>query len=451
MLQFNPLMRHFFILLFALTTISVIAQNPSSDATVWANYKYEVATNELDSTTAVATNMAIDAFKHRSHRGWTDLRDAIITAYKSSLTQKTLNATSNVVDLGVTYVSELVKATSKHFQEWSDFKRMQCTYKNVLTAEDKVEDFYYLPSSNGALDPLNLKFNGFTCRKYLELSDTSMGQKGHDVFYLRCSLRTDSLGIAHMTNHSKFLLEVDTLVYYPKYSNLPNPQRGSVKEFFSYDKYSNLQLGVNVKVLSSWVNEAVIFNSDQQLGEFNINVTINESNLQVIDGDSVFVYIKNKNNGALNVNVSGDSFIVPRSYVGTLQSPLWGTGQYTLLIEVAENCQLNPKHYIKPVHVGNAKAVSFANLPEYSKWRKEVWKEEWRAIDKVDAREPFWKQALQQIKVAYIGDNWVKEFIDPIATQLYNFEAKELKSLFSIEGNSPTSNVGSKPIGGNTK
>lgn len=481
-------MRKYLIVIMLVFANSLWAQTSMSNDTTSnpsiqiGNYKYQVAVNRMNIDAAISTNQKLDSIKRQSQRGWTDLGRAIATAYKSSLTQKTVNATSNLVSLGVTYVTELIKAPSRHFQEWSRYKQKQCSVKNVLSFSEQVDDFYYLPSPNGALDPLNLKFNGFTCRKFIEvpnfsrhhvrnkpveatsdfssagrqdrpiLEDSTDVRMGNDVFYLRCSLRTDSLGIAHLANHSKFMLEVDTLVFYPRYSNVPNGQRGRAKEFFNFDKYTNLQLQINVKVFSSWVNEAIMMTSDQQLGEFNINVVVNRKDLQELDTDSAFVYVRGKTGNDSCLNITGDSFVVPRSYVGTYKEPMWGTGQYKLAIEVAENCQLNARHYIKTQHIGNGEAVNFANLPEYRKWKKDVWREEWRTIDAIDTDESFWQQAWKQIKVAYVGDNWVKELVDPVATQFYDFEAKELKELFKLDEDvslpASGSSVGTKPSGG---
>ena len=139
------------------------------------------------------------------------------------------------------------------------------------------------------------------------------------------------------------------------------------------------------------------------------------------------------------MSITGESFIVPRSFVGTSNEPVWGTGQYKLAIEVSQTCQLNAEYYldedqyIKIEEVGNGKAVNFANLPGYKAWNKDIWKEEWRSMKKRKQSDSFMTNVWKEIKTAYVGNNWVKEMVDPAVTQLLQFETKELKGLFKLD------------------
>ena len=173
--------------------------------------------------------------------------------------------------------------------------------------------------------------------------------------------------------------------------------------------------------------------NDYELGHFVIRARIDENALQVVGNDTVFVYNGKdpKTNGL--VSIIGDCFIVPRSYVGTSNEPMWGTGQYKLAIEVSETCQLNAEHYIKIEEVGNGRAVNFANLPGYKKWNKEIWKEEWRTMKTRREGDTFLQNAWKEIKTAYIGTNWVKELVDPAVTQILVYESEELSELMDLD------------------
>lgn len=476
-------MKQFLSIILTLATISVWAQDnsPRENDKVWGNYKYQIIVGSNPENTVESVNEYINSNQGNT-RGWADLGTAISTAYKSSITQKTVNATSNLLSLGVSYVTALVQKPSKDFESWAKTKEKQCTYKNDLDKKDWdlpsneiIDDFYYRPSTNGALDPRDLKFNGFSCRNFIETQgknpssqqDTTKKDRpriGRDVFYVSCKLRTDSLGKAHLVNHSKFLLELDSLAFIPKYCNIPNNTPKLNSDAFNFDAYTNLEFEMRIKVLSSWINEAIMITTDYQLGEFIIRAKIDESTLQTIGENRVFIY--DKNNPKINekVNIIGESFIVPRSYVGTTANneQLWGTGQYKLEITVSQTCQLNADYYLKEEQkdksvlvkideVGNGRAINFANLPGYKKWNKDIWKEEWRTMEHRKSNDPFLTNVWKEIKTAYWGDNWVKELADPAVTQLLLHETKELQGLLNLDANTQVkSTTTSTPNVGNT-
>lgn len=417
----------------------------------YANYMYQISVGSQDTLDVTMYNGMINSIKGSQTRSL----EALGIAYKSAFTQKTVNATSNLISLGVNYVTAMVQKNPRDFESWSKMKQQQCNYRKDLSSQESIDDFYYLPSRNGALDPRDLKFNGFVCKNYLKVAPLEgeaapQQHLGHDVFYVSCKLRTDSLGIAHMANHSKFMLEVDSLVFYPRYCNIPNETPKSVAAEFNYEAYTNLQLEIRVKVFSSWINEAIMVTNDCQLGEFVIHAKIDEKALRTVGNDKVFVYNGTDPSTKALVNISGESFLVPRSFVGTSAEPVWGTGQYRLAIEVAETCQLDAEYYIAPEHyieieeVGNGRAVNFANLPGYKMWNKAVWKEEWRTMKKRNPNDSFVKNAWKEIKTAYIGNNWVKELVDPAVTQILLYETEELQKLFNLDAPAQSAAPGRK-------
>jgi hypothetical protein len=274
---------------------------------------------------------------------------------------------------------------------------------------------------------------------------------GQDAFFVACSLRQDSLGIAHMVNHSKFYLQVDSLVFYPKYCNIPNINGRGADETFTFDQFSNLEFQFKVTLTSSWINEAVMVYKDQELGEFVISAKITSD---MLDKDGKFFYDGKSAKTLQAVTINGDSFIVPRSYIGTSDASIWGTGQYKLNFEISESCQLNSKHYLKntPIDkVGNAEAVSFANLPGYKSWQKEVWQTEWHRMNTRQNNTSFFKNVWTAIKTAYLGDNWVKELVSPAATVIYLEETKQLNKLFNLDATAgATTGTNSAAIGNAT-
>lgn len=445
------------------------------------HFKYQFVVNSLDSSAVKLNNGNLQKIENSGKRG---IGTAILAGLASSFVQKTVNASSNLLNLGVSYITDALHKPSKNFAEWQQALSNQCKHTESISTDNQIDDFYYLGSTNGALDPRDMKFNGFTCRNYIDIGlmgvdNTGSGQAlGHDAFLVSCKLRTDSIGISHMANHSKFMLAVDSLVFYPNFCNLRNDSTDANGTHFIFDKRKDLKFQMKIKLYSSWVNEAIMFTSDQLLGEFTINADIPTDALVVQQRgqqkDSVFIFngkdalsdgtrLKTKN----LVSISGESFIVPRSFVGTINEPRWGTGQYRLEIEVTECCQPNPEYYVDAekaqkynakqqkkqakekstaakgsnkdddrkvqiLQTGNGPAVNYAHLMGNRKYIKDIWKTEWRTITERRKGDSFWTNAWSQIKIAYIGNNWVQEVVSPITTVLLDEESTQLHKLLDL-------------------
>lgn len=339
--------------------------------------------------------------------------------FGSSLVSKTASASSGVMSL-------IVNAIKSKREKWMQTAQQQCTFTKNLSSQSRIDDFYYLPSTNGAMDPANIKFKGFGCRNYLECKDTvhNKGQ-GKDVFKVVCSMRSDSIGVARIVNHSKFEMVVDTLIFNPFYCDLPNDSL-KTKTMFDYRKRTDLTFTLNVKIYSSWINEAIMITTDQLLGEFNVTAKIDEKDL---NQDSLFVYIKGAGDDkAGRVSVTGDCFIVPRSFVGTINGkdyqPTWGTGEYRLEMTVTETCQMNIDYYCETDDDGDSMTSR--------KWDKDKWKKEWKSMQE-NKNDTFFGQVWGEIVTAYKGSNWVETFTDPLSTAIYDFETEELNNWLNIE------------------
>lgn len=416
-----------FVLLMVAATMSgqTSQTTEGNDQLRLAQRKFEILVeNERDVKTVKETNSRLLALQESSReeaqRGL--LGDLLWQGYTSAFKQKTVNATSNLISMSLNYVAEALKSRR---EKWYNRAVQQCHYKKRLSAETKIDDFYALPSTKGAMDPENLKFKGFGCKNYLEVMDGS--KEGIGVFYVFCKMRRDSIGLRHIVNHSKFLVEIDSLVFNPKYCNLPNDSTGSVNSSFSFEKRDNLNLQLKVRLYSSWINQATMIASDQQLGQFTINVRIDKNK---INSDGLFVYDKNDPDYEKLVSVDGDCYIVPRSYTGTTDGlsyrPTWGTGQYRLEMDVSEQCTIVDSYY-QIRESGKGQEVAFADAtPGKKKWDKAKWEVEWKAMNKRRKGTPFLESAWECIVSAYKGTGWMATLTDPATTALYSWESQKL-------------------------
>lgn len=356
------------------------------------------------------------------------LGDLLREGYAGAFKQKTLNASSNIVSLGISYVSEALKSKR---EKWYRKAQQQCYYRQSLSTDTQINDFYALPSTKGAMDPENLKFEGFGCKNYIETTDES--GEGVGVFYIFCSMRRDSVGLRHIVNHSKFLVEVDSLIFYPKYCNLPNDSSNRADSRFDFEKRDSLQFQLSVRFYSSWMNQAMMIMDNQQLGEFRINVLIDKRKLTP---EGMFVYNRKDSDFDNLISVDGDCFIVPRSYTGTLDGvsyqPTWGTGQYRIEMDIVERCSIVDSYYqIRPA--GNGEDVAYAEAnPGKTIWDKSKWKTEWKAMNERRRNDTPLKNLWKCIVSAYKGSGWVATFTDPAATALYSWEAQRLDEWLDI-------------------
>lgn len=238
-------------------------------------------------------------------------------------------------------ITEIIKATQirkNQKEEWDRMIRNECRYVDSLTYIDNLTDFYSEGSFNGALDPSDLRFNGFTLNAQRD---------GHDVLKFYCHVATDTAGLCEIYNHSKFRLVLDSMYFYPYRCHLPNlsanhiyPEKGKHYDrniHFSFDDRENLIVNLKFTLSSSWYNEAIILAQDVELGSFNVQIPIDKSHMM----DSIFVY-KRDMPGVKPLNISGDCFLMPRSYM-----PLpggvahWGTGEYNVKVIVSEQCGIS--------------------------------------------------------------------------------------------------------------
>lgn len=229
-------------------------------------------------------------------------------------------------DMGVNAVGSLLTRNTRIKQQWEETVKSENTWQTQICTVSEINDFYKETSFDGAMDPKGMRFDGIGCLRKVD-KDT--------VFYISCHI--DRSKINRIINHSKFELVLNTLIISPAHSNLPNT---SLDIPYSFDERQNFTLSMNIKLISSWMNEIVQLQKDQELGEFSINIPVDQS---VLDSKGFLRYVR-KHDEQPKYKVVGESFIVPRSYMGFRDADdnfknSWGTGEYKMSIELRETCE----------------------------------------------------------------------------------------------------------------
>jgi len=234
-------------------------------------------------------------------------------------------------DMGLDYLKQLTHLRSEMKKKWEETVKAENVYEEKIRTVSEVSDFYKNPSFDGAMDPKGMRFNGIGCLRK---------EDGDTVFYVSCHI--DRSKIHRIINHSKFELVMDTLIVSPTRSNLPNTPLDIP---YSFKERKNFNLNMHITLSSSWMNELVQLTKDEQLGEFVINVPVEED---MLDSKGFLRYVRNENDEP-RYAVVGESFIVPRSYMGYRDEEdnfknSWGTGEYKLDIVLKETCDVTDEY-----------------------------------------------------------------------------------------------------------
>lgn len=306
--------------------------------------------NPLGSDEAVRINSYIESQNHRlAFLGAVGIAalNAIVTQTSSLI----LNESMGGLQDGITRKSQ-----------WERMIKNECTFVDSLSYINGLQDFYSKGSPNGALDPSDFNFNGFTlCAQ----------RDGKDVLRFYCHVDISDEGLCEIVDHSKFHLVLDSMYFYPYRCHLPNLMANQLclekgKEYdrrttFSFEDRDNLSVCIQFTITSSWYNQAIMLARDVELGQFSIEVPIREDRLT----DGVFIY-KNGMEGMEPLTIAGDCFIVPRSYMPlTGGTPHWGTGEYNVKVVLTEHCSIT-------------KAV------------RDDWKTDYRNLCKMKKHQSFW-------------------------------------------------------------
>lgn len=233
---------------------------------------------------------------------------------------------SSFIDMGVNAIGALFTTRARHQKEWLETVKKENSYQTQINTVSEVNDFYKEPSFDGAMDPKGMTFDGIGCLRK-DGADT--------LFYISCHI--DRSKIYRIINHSKFELVLDTLIVSPTHSNLPNT---ALNIPYSTRDRKNFALTMDIRLMSSWMNEIVQLQKDQELGHFTIQVPVDERQL---DSRGFLRYVRHGDEPSA-YRVVGESFIVPRSYMGHRDENdqyrnSWGTGEYKLQITLGETCE----------------------------------------------------------------------------------------------------------------
>lgn len=283
----------------------------------------------------------------------------LFNASKESLKGIASGYVTSFIDLGVNAIGSLLTRNARLKEEWEETVKAENIYKTKISTVSEINDFYKEASFEGAMDPKGMRFDGIGCLR-LEDNDT--------VFYLSCHI--DRSKIDRIVKHSKFELVLDTLIVSPTHSNLPNTYLDLP---YSFAERDNFTLSMNIKLISSWMNEIVQLQKNQELGAFVLNVPVDPEEL---DEKGYLRYVRNRDEEPV-YKIVGESFIVPRSYMGYRDKDdnyknIWGTGEYKLEIELKETCDVTEQY-------------------------RENWKKDRKRRKKLMEKESIWENGWQTI------------------------------------------------------
>lgn len=303
------------LLVFLLSSIVILAQS----------VEYQTFIYTSDDLADEIQNLCEERNSTRSYMG------DLFNASKESVKGIASGYVTSFIDLGVNAIGTLLTRNSRLKDEWEETVRSENIYTTKISTVSEMNDFYKETSFDGALDPKGMRFDGIGCLR----------KDGNDtVFYISCHI--DRNKINRIINHSKFELALDTLIICPTRSNLPN----SILDIpFSFEERKNFCLSITMKLTSSWMNEIVQLQKDQELGEFSLEIPVDSSQL---DKNGFFRYVR-KGKETPKYKIRGESFIVPRSYMGFRDENdeyriSFGTGEYKLSMELKETCDITEQY-----------------------------------------------------------------------------------------------------------
>lgn len=411
------------------TFLGLSAQEAKPTRNVTGQRVYSLVVNEGNDSTISEFNRGLTTLQQNSaNRGFLD---NLVGLYKSSAAGQAVSITSQLIDFGV---NALVNATRSKQPDWERSIKNESTFVRKLPMQMEILDFYRNPSTNGPLDPTDMNFNGFGCRQVVRYTDLDGQEKEEEVFYVTCKVKADPQGQARMLHHSKFMVEVDTLRFNYRICDLPNDSLGSdlsTRIGFSFDNRTDLKFNIKATITSSWINQALMVFNDVELGSFEVTASIDPTKL---DENGIFTYYADPEQDAgKNVRVTGECFLVPRSYIGTSNlkdiTDSWGTGQYKVEMQITESCRIKDSFY-----------------KTNGKWDSKKWKPEWAKIKKRKKQPNVWQQMLGLITNQYKGSQWVTMITDPIKTSFIQMETEGINRLIN-PGTTPVQSAGAGAAG----
>lgn len=378
-------------------------------------------------------------------------------SYQTTLTGQIATTSGDILSSGIGLIAELFRSKRS---DWYTQVKKECQFVKKISMGQEIHDFYGSTTTQGALDPDGMLFNGFGCTQYY-----IVGRDTIPALYLRCNLRRDEQGLNRILNHGKFEVEVAQLYINPYICGLPNDSLMSddvsLRIPFDFKKRKNLKLQIVANVSSSWMTQAIQIYNDQHLGQFIISLTLPDSTSLETEGNFKDWYVYDTNLPTATAaeqkpQIVGESFIVPRSYIGTADgdtfADVWGTGQYKIDLTLSASCDINEDYYLEQddAEVATPRDPSQGNahpaMPGQKKnkhWNR-YWSEEWNMMKKRNkTNKSFFNAIADNITVNYKDGRWVYTILEPIANYILSEESvkvnKAANSLFGLDASDATS------------
>lgn len=411
-------MKYRLILLFAY--LSVFAASSLQAQVKQSNYEYNIMVYERPSTQPLAIEQEINA----NQKG---VFSALLDVYRSTFQGKVVDFSAQVLQAGINLIIKAIGMEKENYNNWYQATQNELSFTRSLPMRNEISDFYQSPSTVGAFDPDGIIFKGFGCNQYVIYEENGQ-QVRIPVIIVACSLDTSFQGRQCINHHSKFQMVVDSIIFNPFLCNIPNDSltaqqiEEGMRIPFDFQRRSNLRCSLHADISSSWINEAVMVTHDQFLGAFDISFTIPDSSVLDTVGPWKGYYTwyadRDAGNPKKAVSITGESFIVPRSFIATKRQgeeliSFWGTGQYRIDMSLSESCDLNRAYY-------------FVNGKPNKNW-----KSEWKQIRRRKHYPTFWDEIAAEFTRTFDIENnrWVHTLLDPVATAIVVDEARWLDSV----------------------
>lgn len=432
----NRIVLLFFIFIPLLPMMAAPVDQPRETATLTGNRVYNIMVYENQEEELLSIKMPT-----RSDRSlfFQSLLSSIKGAASATLSGQVATLAERFLSATVESIIRLVPKS----REWQQRVLQDSQFHRMLVMNEELRDFYGNTSSRGALDPDQIVFNGFGCQEFIRVDTMINGEKNpflFPVFDLRCSMDTTQAGMQHILYHSKFNVRVEHVFINPSLCDLPNDSLSmdKVEKYrvpFDFNTRKNLCYTVNAHLSSSWINEAIMIFKDQPLGSFKISISLPDTSC-LIKRDGMFYFefhrmsaeelarLSDEERALYEkkekcIHVEGESFIVPRSFVGTEDGKsyerIWGTGQYKIDMELCESCDIRMDAYMKEDATGKKKL-------DNKKWQRE-----WRKMEggRQYAAQPY-KTLWTEMQRSYGRSGWVHTIVDPVTTSIVSTSKTQL-------------------------
>ena len=408
---------------------AAIISNAHSQEIKQTNYEYNILVYERPITQPLIVERELNT----NQKG---ILSSLLDIYRSTFTGKVVDFSAQVLQTGINLIAKAIGMEKENYNKWYQTTQKELSFSKTFPMQTEISDFYQTPSSIGAMDPSGIIFKGFGCKQYVVYKENDKIVK-IPVIIVSCSLDTTFQGRQRINHHSKFQMVVDSIIFNPFLCNIPNdsltPRQiaDNMRVPFDFSKRSNLCLRLHADISSSWMNEAIMVTHNQYLGGFDISFSIPESTVLDSTGywKGYYTWYRardGKTPTKKEVNIEGESFIVPRSFICTQQQgdeqiSIWGTGQYRIDMALTESCELNKEYYFD------------GEKPNKN------WKSEWKQMKRRKHYPTFWDHVVADFTRTFDIQNnqWVHTLLDPVQTAIVVNEKQWLNSIIVTKNETP--------------